>query len=395
MTLRVGLVCPYSWSAMGGVQVHIADFAEELRARGHEPSILAPADDEDDVGDGVVWGGRPVAVPYNGSVARLAFGPVSAGRVRRWLSAGEFDVVHVHQPESPSLSILAVWAADDPLVGTWHMASERSRAMVGFSGILRPSLEKIEARIAVSEAARTTLVNHLGGDPVLIPNGVHVERYASAQPRSDLQAPGGTVSFLGRLDEPRKGLPVLLAAWPEVVRRRPEARLLVAGPGDIEQAEQDVPDDVRDTIRWLGRISDHDKAVMLASSDIYVGPHTGGESFGIVLVEAMAAGATVVASDLPAFRAVLAEGDAGRTFPTGDSTALAGELLDLLANPQERARLRGGARRQVSAYDWSTVTDQVLEVYDLVLGSGTHRRAAAHPARPRGAHQVRRPDRRR
>ncbi len=385
MTLRVGLVCPYSWSAMGGVQVHVADFAEELRRRGHEPSILAPADDEDDVGDGVVWGGRPVAVPYNGSVARLTFGPVSAGRVHRWLSTGGFDVVHVHQPESPSLSLLAVWSADDPLVGTWHMASERSRAMVGFSGILRPSLEKIEARIAVSEAARTTLVNHLGGDPVLIPNGVHVERYAAAQPRPDLQAPGGTVSFLGRLDEPRKGLPVLLAAWPEVVRRRRDARLLVAGPVDIEEAEQGVPDDVRDTIRWLGRISDHDKAVMLASSDIYVGPHTGGESFGIVLVEAMAAGATVVASDLPAFRAVLAEGDAGRTFPTGDSSALARELVDLLDDSTERERLRVGARRQVTAYDWSTVTDQVLEVYDLVLGSGAARRSAPHPHRRRAA----------
>ncbi len=370
--LRVGLVCPYSWSAMGGVQVHVADFAEVLRQRGHETSILAPAEEEDDLDDGVVWGGRPVAVPYNGSVARLTFGPVSAGRVRRWLSHGHFDVVHVHQPDSPSLSLLAVWASDDPLVGTWHMASERSRALTGFSGVLRPSLEKIEARIAVSEAARTTIVNHLGGDPVLIPNGVHVDRYASARPRDDLRAPGGTVSFLGRLDEPRKGLPVLLEAWPQVVRVRPDARLLVAGPGDVAEAEKSVPRDARDTIRWLGRISDDDKAAMLASSDVYVGPHTGGESFGIVLVEAMAAGATVVASDLPAFRAVLADGRAGQTFPTGDAQALADALVHLLGDPEARERLRLAARRQVTAYDWSTVTDQVLEVYDLVLGSGLH-----------------------
>jgi len=367
--MRIGLVSPYSWSAMGGVQAHIKDFAAVLRERGHETSILAPADDDDELEDGVVWGGKPVALPYNGSVARLSFGPVAAGRVRRWLGRGDYDIVHVHQPDSPSLSILAVWAADTPLVGTWHMATERSRAMAGFSGILRPSLEKIAARIAVSEAARTTLVSHLGGDPVLIPNGVHVETYATARPRDDLRAPGGTVSFLGRLDEPRKGLPVLLAAWPDVVRRRPRARLLVAGPGDVEEAEASVPADVRDSIRWLGRISDADKATMLASSDIYVGPHTGGESFGIVLVEAMAAGATVVASDLPAFRAVLAEGAAGQTFPTGDSATLAATLLRLLAEPDERQRLQTGARQQVSAYDWSTVTDQVLEVYDLVLGS--------------------------
>jgi len=354
---------------MGGVQAHIRDFAAELRSRGHETSILAPAEDEDTLPEGVCWGGRPVALPYNGSVARLTFGPVAAGRVHRWLSHGDFDLVHVHQPESPSLSLLAVWAADVPLIGTWHSAMDRSRAMVGFSGILRPSLEKISARIAVSEAARTTLVSHLGGDPVLIPNGVHVSAYAGAPVRPDLRSPAGTVSFLGRLDEPRKGLPVLLQAWTEVTRRRPGVRLLVAGPGDITEAERIVPNAVRDSIRWLGRISEADKAAMLASSDIYVGPHTGGESFGIVLVEAMAAGAVVVASDLPAFQSVLADGRAGRLFPTGDAAALADVLVDLLDDAAQRQRLRDIASHHVLGFDWSTVTEQVLEVYDLVLGS--------------------------
>lgn len=375
--LTVGLVCPYSWSAMGGVQVHIRDFAHELRERGHEVSILAPADDEDDLEPGVVWGGRPVAVPYNGSVVRLTFGPMAASRVRRWLANGGFDLVHVHQPDSPSLGILAVWAADAPLVGTWHMASQRSRALLGFSGILTPSLEKISARIAVSEQARTTLVNHFGGDPVLIPNGVHLHRYQTAPPRADLRTEGGTVSFLGRLDEPRKGLPVLLAAWPQVLRRHPDARLVVAGPGDIVDAERRVPVTVRDSIRWLGRISDEDKASMLASSDIYVGPHTGGESFGIVLVEAMAAGATVVASDLPAFRTVLAEGRAGATFPAGDADALATTISRLLSDRAARDALRAEARQQITTYDWTTVTERVLEVYDLVVGGPPGQRSAS------------------
>lgn len=375
--LTVGLVCPYSWSAMGGVQVHIRDFAHELRERGHEVSILAPADDEDDLEPGVVWGGRPVAVPYNGSVVRLTFGPMAASRVRRWLANGGFDLVHVHQPDSPSLGLLAVWAADAPLVGTWHMASQRSRALLGFSGILTPSLEKISARIAVSEQARTTLVNHFGGDPVLIPNGVHLHRYQTAPPRADLRTEGGTVSFLGRLDEPRKGLPVLLAAWPQVLRRHPDARLVVAGPGDIVDAERRVPVTVRDSIRWLGRISDEDKASMLASSDIYVGPHTGGESFGIVLVEAMAAGATVVASDLPAFRTVLAEGRAGATFPAGDADALATTISRLLSDRAARDALRAEARQQITTYDWTTVTERVLEVYDLVVGGPPGHRSAS------------------
>jgi phosphatidylinositol alpha-mannosyltransferase len=361
---------------MGGVQAHIRDFAHELAQRGHETSILAPADDEDELPDGVVWGGRPIALPYNGSVARLSFGPVTAARVRRWLSGHEFDLVHVHQPDSPSLSILAVWAAEQPLVGTWHMATDRSRALVGFAGILRPSLEKISARIAVSEAARTTLVSHLGGDPVLVPNGVHVDAYARALPRPDLAGAGGTVSFLGRLDEPRKGLPVLLAAWPAVAARCPQARLLVAGPGDADEASALLPDRARAGVTFLGRVSETDKARMLATSDVYVGPHTGGESFGIVLVEAMAAGAVVVASDLPAFRDVLADGEAGALFPTGDSDALAATIVGLLGDPPRRAALAAAARRRVPRYDWSTVTDQVLEVYDLVLagGQGSRRR---------------------
>jgi phosphatidylinositol alpha-mannosyltransferase len=367
--MRLGLVSPYSWSAMGGVQAHIRDFAAEVAERGHEVSILAPADDEDELPEGVVWGGRPVALPYNGSVARLSFGPVTAGRVRRWLSWGDFDIVHVHQPDSPSLSILAVWAAEEPLVGTWHMATDRSRVLTGFSGLLRPSLEKISARIAVSEAARTTLVSHLGGDPVLIPNGVHVRTYAQACPDDALRGAGGTVSFLGRLNEPRKGLPVLLAAWPQVVQQVPGARLLVAGPGDVEEASALLPPDAADSVTFLGRISDEHKTVLLASSDLYVGPHTGGESFGIVLVEAMAAGAVVVASDLPAFRDVLAQGAAGRLFPTGSTQALAEAVVGLLRDPGERARLRAGASAAVPRYDWGTVTDQVLEVYDLVLGT--------------------------
>lgn len=373
MSLRVGLVSPYSWTAMGGVQAHIRDFAAELRARGHHAEILAPAEDEDELPEGVSFGGRPIALPYNGSVARLVFGPVAAGRVRRWLSHGDFDLVHVHQPDSPSLSLLAVWAAETPLVGTWHMATDRSRALVGFSGILRPSLEKVAARIAVSQAARTTLVSHLGGDPVLIPNGVHVQTYAHARRDPGLGAPGGTVSFLGRLDEPRKGLPVLLEAWPAVLAQRSDARLLVAGPGDVEEAEASVPEQARASITWLGRISDEAKARMLASSDVYVGPHTGGESFGIVLVEAMAAGAVVVASDLPAFRDVLDEGSAGRLFTLGSPTALAESLVELLASPDERQRLRAAAQEVVHRYDWSTVTEQVLEVYDLVLGGALPR----------------------
>jgi len=365
--VRIGLVSPYSWDVPGGVQVHVRDLAEALIDRGHMVSVLAPADDETPLPAYVVPAGRAVPVPYNGSVARVNFGPVSAARVRRWLSDGEFDVLHVHEPASPSLSLLAVWWADVPVVATFHTNNPRSRGMTAAYGILQASFEKISARIAVSEEARTTVVQHLGGDPVLIPNGLYVERFAKAEPRPQWQGYQGTVSFLGRLDEPRKGLPVLLAAWPKILSARPGARLLVAGRGNTEEALELLPASARGSVEFLGGISDTDKAAMLASSDVYVAPQTGGESFGIVLVEAMSAGAPVLASDLVAFRAVLDNGRLGTLFPVADSAALAASAIRLLAEPQRRAAFRESASQAVQRYDWSVVVDEVLAVYEMVV----------------------------
>lgn len=368
--MKIGMVCPYSWDMPGGVQNHIRDLAEEFMARGHEVSVLAPGDDEAAMPDFVVSAGRAVPVPYNGSIARLTFGPVSASRVRRWLSDGKFDVVHVHEPASPSLGLLTLWWAEVPVVATFHQANPRSRAMSAAYGILQSAFEKISARIAVSEEARKLPVEHLGGDPVLIPNGLYVDRFAAAKPRPEWQGAGGTLSFLGRIDEPRKGLPVLLEAWPRIHASRPDVRLLVAGRGDIDEAQRRIPAECRDAVRFLGGVSDEDKAAMLASSDIYVAPHTGGESFGIVLAEAMAAGAPVLASDLTAFRAVLDGGRLGMLIPVGDADALAREAIALLNDPERRAAMRAAASVGVRRYDWSTLAEEILAVYEMAVAAG-------------------------
>ena len=368
--MKIGMVCPYSWDVPGGVQVHIRDLAEEFISRGHEVSVLAPGDDEAATEPYVVSAGRAVPVPYNGSVARLTFGPVSASRVRRWLSDGKFDVVHVHEPASPSLGLLTLWWAEVPVVATFHQANPRSRAMSAAYGILQSAFEKISARIAVSEEARKLPVEHLGGDPVLIPNGLYVDRFAAAKPRAQWQGSGGTLSFLGRLDEPRKGLPVLLAAWPRIFTAQPGVRLLVAGRGDIEEARRKIPSDCRDAVTFLGGVSDGDKAAMLASSDIYVAPHTGGESFGIVLAEAMAAGAPVLASELTAFRAVLDGGRLGALVPVGDADALADEAIALLGDPERRAAMRKSASVGVRRYDWMTVAEEIFAVYEMAVAAG-------------------------
>ena len=198
-TVRVGIVCPYTWAVPGGVQQHIRDLAEALIGLGHEVSVISPADDDTPLPAYVVPAGRAVPVPYNGSVARLAFGFLSASRVRRWVKEGGFDVLHVHEPAAPSLSLLACWVADGPIVATVHTATPRSRVMHAAYPALQTALEKITGRIAVSEAARTTLVEHMGGDAVLIPNGVTVSRYEKASPAARL-AGGGRRARLPRPD---------------------------------------------------------------------------------------------------------------------------------------------------------------------------------------------------
>jgi phosphatidylinositol alpha-mannosyltransferase len=380
--LRVGIVCPYSFDAPGGVQFHVRDLAQDLRARGHEVSVLAPADDDTPVPEFVVPAGKAVPVRYNGSVARLTFGPRTAARVRRWVDAGAFDVLHLHEPMTPSVSMLALWIADGPVVATFHTAQVRSRALQVAHPLLRQSLEKIAARIAVSEDARRMLVDHVGGDAVVIPNGVYVDTFAAAQPRPQWrgtpEAP--TVAFLGRLDEPRKGLHVLAAAIPRVLAEHPGTRFLVAGRGDAGRDEAiEALGKHAGAVTFLGGISDEDKAALLASVDLYVAPQTGGESFGIVLVEAMSAGAGVVASDLGAFRRVLHDGAAGALFRNEDPVDLARVLVAAIEDRAATAARRAHATAWVRRYDWSTVTEQVIAVYEMAVAAGE-----AIPVRPDG-----------
>jgi phosphatidylinositol alpha-mannosyltransferase len=370
--MKIGIVCPYTWAVPGGVQQHIRDLAEALIDLGHCVSVISPADDDTPLPDYVVPAGRAIPVPYNGSVARLAFGFLSANRVRRWVKEGGFDVLHVHEPAAPSLSLLACWVASGPIVATMHTANARSRVMHAAYPALQSALEKINGRIAVSEAARTTLVEHLGGDAVLIPNGVATRRYAAAEPLPGWPGTGGAIGFLGRMDEPRKGLAVLLRAFETLGAQRDGLRLLIAGPGDADDVLERVPAALRDRVVLLGQVSEQDKVRMLHSVDVFCAPNTGGESFGIVLAEAMAAGAPIVASDLDAFRRVLRGGRAGELFSTGDAADLARAARLLLDDPERRAVLSAAAATAVSAYDWAVVARDVFSVYEtVVLGTAS------------------------
>jgi phosphatidylinositol alpha-mannosyltransferase len=363
--MRVGLVCPYSFEVAGGVQNHVLDLAETLLGAGHSVSVLAPADEDADLPAHIVAAGRAVPVPYNGSVARVAFGPRAAARTRRWLRDGDFDILHVHEPTTPSLSLIALASSAAPVVATFHTATERSRAMAAASSVLRPALEKLAGRIAVSEIARRTVVEHLGGDAVVIPNGIFVARFAGLRAATGASSAEPLLAFLGRFEEPRKGLDVLLAAFERLLETHPGARLVVAGRGDSAVGARQVGARSRGRVEFVGAVDDAERSRLLAAADVFVAPNRGGESFGVILLEAMAAGAPVVASDLPAFRAVCGDGRLGRHFGTGDPADLATVLRDALDDPATALRAAAAASA-VRRYDWSTVTRQVVAVYDAV-----------------------------
>lgn len=364
--MRIGLVCPYTWEVPGGVQAHVHDLSVALLELGHDVSVITPADDDTELPPHVVPGGHAVRVPYNGSVARLAFGFRSVARLRRWLREGQFDVLHVHEPVAPSLSLLACWAADGPIVATSHTSNPKSMLLTAAYPLVQTAMERISARIAVSEAARKTFVEHLGGSAVLIPNGVLTRRYQARDRLDGWPGDGGSLGFLGRMDEPRKGLGILVEAFATLAEERRELRLLVAGPGESEDVFDALPERLHRRVAVLGKVDEADKVRMLHSVDVFVAPNTGGESFGIVLAEAMAAGATILASDLDAFQQVLGPGKAGALFPVGDAAALAAEAAALLDDPDRRRQLGAAALEAVQAYDWATVAEDVVRVYETV-----------------------------
>ena len=371
--MRIGMVCPYQWDVPGGVQYHVRDLAETLRGLGHHVEVLTPAEHEENLpAEHVTWVGRAVPVPYNGSIASMQFGLVSAARVRRWLRDGAFDLVHVHEPASVTISLLVCIIAEGPIVATFHAATTRSKVLAVLGPWFRPWLEKITGRIAVSDFARRVQVEHLGGDAVVIPNGVHVPAFAAGPllPGYERGEGSPTIGFLGRYDEPRKGLPVLLEAMRTLVRDHPAVRLLVAGRGDPDELDELVGEELRPHVTLLGELTEPEKAAFLRSVDVYCAPNLLGESFGVILLEAMAAGAPVVASDLDAFARVLEEGSAGLLVRRGDADALAGALSGLLGDPDRRAELAAAGRQAVAGYDWSVVARRIVAVYETVAPSG-------------------------
>lgn len=362
---KIGIVCPYGWDTPGGVQAHVADLASYLISQGHSVSVLAPVTHDENLPEYLVSAGKPIAIPYNGAVARILFGPIAFARVRQWISQGDFDLIHLHEPAIPSISLLACFAAEGPMVGTFHASAKRQKAIFAIGPILEPVIEKLTARIAVSEAARETLTEHLETDAVVVPNGIYARRLATG--KVDPRWGGNTIGFIGRFQEPRKGLSILVESLPLIIKQNPDIRVLVAGPGDSEEFIKEVPLNLHHRFEFLGRITEEEKADFLHSIGVYVAPNTGGESFGIILAEALAAGAAVVASDIPAFDALLGHGAYGTLFVSESASSLAEAVNKVLGDDALRNRLRTDGKAYAQSFDWDVVAERIYDVYEMAM----------------------------
>jgi phosphatidylinositol alpha-mannosyltransferase len=382
--VRIALLSPYSWTYPGGVTRHIEALASELNAAGHQARILSPFDPDDDlscrlhrgarpqarvVGEDFVSLGRTLGVSANGAVSNMALTPHAVRALRQELRTGGYDVLHVHEPIVPVVGWDALCSAGElPLVGTFHTYSENVLTN-GFAAIWlggRRRMNRLHARIAVSEAAAWTARRFYGGRYRIIPNGVQLQdsrRLVSEEPGA--RARPLRILFVGQAVE-RKGLPVLLRAF-EALRDQIPATLTLVGAGPEEVAHMMLDDR---GVEALGKVSEERKLSELATADVVCAPSLHGESFGMVLTEAFAASAPVIASDIPGYRDVIRDGTDGLLVPAGDALALAESLRRLALDPQLRTRMARAARERAERFAWPCVAGEVLESYEQALAVG-------------------------
>ena len=361
--MKVAIVCPYAWDRPGGVQSHVASLASTMRGRGHDVLVLAPRSlGRSSPEEGVAFTGRSAPIPANGSVAPVAFGPGAAARVKAEIARFRPDVLHLHEPLIPSTSFLALTLTKVPAVGTFHASAESSFGYKIAAPVLERAAARLALRTAVSDAARAFASRYFPGEYILTPNGIDLARFASAEPE-DLGS-GASILFLSRLER-RKGAEVLIQAMTRL--RDLDTTLVIGGDGPEKRKLEALARRLEVPATFLGRVPQERVAPLFAGATVYCAPALGGESFGIVLAEAMASGAPVVCSDLEGFRGVA--GQAARLVPPGDTGALASALRSVLDDADMRAEMSRMGRRLASMYDWSRLALNVEAAYDKAMGA--------------------------
>jgi phosphatidylinositol alpha-mannosyltransferase len=364
--VRIALACPYAWDDAGGVQVHIGELANRLIERGHGVIVVAPSR-RPTTDPHVVRVGRPIDIPYNASNAPIDPRPWSRRRVREVLDTFDPDVVHAHQPTAPSTGMWATLEARAPVVGTFHSGAGRARIYDLAAPLLRRIANRLAVRIAVSRRAEAFERARIGGTFEIVPNGIDTDRFATTDP-ADLPA-GTKLLFVGRLDA-RKGFPIAVGAFARLAATHPELRLIVVGDGPDRDAVHVLPPELRARVTMLGAVPNAELPTVAAACDLYLGPSTGGESFGVVLIEAMAAGLPVVASDTPGYDEVVRDGVDGLLVRPRDADALAVAAGRVLDDPDLAERLIAAGRDRARGFDWSIVVERLEDVYRRALQVG-------------------------
>jgi phosphatidyl-myo-inositol alpha-mannosyltransferase len=379
--MKICLVSPYDYSHPGGVSEHVRHLAGELRGRGHQVMVMAPSselDDEHGIPD-YIRIGRSVPVPGNGSVARIALSFHLARRVRALLDEHDFDVMHYHEPLSPALPITTLRFHKGANVGTFHAFARRNLGYYYARPFLKRYFKRLHSCIAVSVPARDFVSRYFPGDYHIVPNGIDTHRFRpdhAAIP--ELRTPGWhTLLFVGRLEQ-RKGLPTLLEAYAELRRRRANVRLVVVGDGPGRWGyERFVESEAIPDVLFMGHIPPESLPRCYASADVFCAPAVGRESFGIVLLEAMASGVPVLASAIPGFSQVVSQGENGLLVRAGDSSAWAESLDSILGDEERRVQMARAGLRTSQRYDWARIVDVVLDVYAEARDRARHHMVAA------------------
>ena len=369
--MKIGLISPYDPGHPGGVYEHINHLRAEFVRGGHEVTVLAPRGRKGglEARDGFYGIGRTVPIPANGSMVRVTFDVTLYNAVKTLLRHEQFDVIHLHEPLIPVLPYLVLLNSQTVNVGTFHAFRSSSPWYTAFKPYMSFMMSRLDARIAVSPPARDFVSQYFQGPYDIIPNGIDVARFRHVEPYP--WATDGTprILFVGRFNEPRKGLKYLLRALPLVQQQFPGARLVVVGRGDPEKfAGLMERYDVRG-VDFVGQATAEELPRYYASCEVFCAPSTSGESFGIVLLEAMAAGTPVVAGDIPGYRSVIRPGIDGLLAPPKNAQALALTLVRMMADTGLRSSLVASGRQTAQQYDWTEIARRVLQVYERAQGS--------------------------
>ena len=378
--MKIGLVTPYVYPLPGGVNAHVRYLYENLQARGHDVRIISSRHGPQKSSEGdVIRLGLGISVPTNGSIGTLTISYRYRETVREVLERERFDVLHFHEPFVPFLSLFLLLESRSVNIGTFHAYAGWSPSYEFGKRMLGGFADRLHGRIAVSAAARHFINRYFPGDYKVIPNGVDLARFADARPIERWRDGTHNILFVGRFEE-RKGLLHLLKAYRTLRQTRRDCRLLVIGGGPQEREVRRYLATRRlGGVELLGRVSDEEKARYFATADVYVAPNTGQESFGIVLLEAMAAGAPIVCSDIHGFKGVVRRGEQALLVPPRDRRGLVAAISKLLADPEMRARFSASGRERVQQFGWENITAKVDDYYGFVI-----RRLAAQGQLPSG-----------